>query len=48
MGTSALPNILYTPGDEFQTITREDGGIDGTRTAYRYDWTLPVINPIAA
>lgn len=30
MGTSALPNILYTPGDEFQTITREDGGIDGT------------------
>jgi hypothetical protein len=30
MGTKTMPQILYTPGDEFQTITKEDGGIDGT------------------
>ena len=30
MGTTTLPQILYTPGDEFQTITKEEGGIDGT------------------
>ncbi len=30
MGTKELPNILYTPGDDFQSITKEEGGIDGT------------------
>lgn len=31
MGTQYLPKILYTPGDEFQTIvTDTTGGIDGT------------------
>lgn len=30
MGTTELPNILWTPGDEYQTITKEEGGIDGT------------------
>ena len=30
MGTKSLPQILYTPGDEFQTITKDEGGIDGT------------------
>lgn len=30
MGTHELPYILYTPGDEFQTITVDEGGIDGT------------------
>ena len=30
MGTKELPYILYTPGDEYQTITIDDGGIDGT------------------
>ena len=30
MGTKQLPQILYTPGDEFQTITKDEGGIDGT------------------
>ena len=30
MGTKELPSILYTPGDEFQTITKDEGGIDGT------------------
>lgn len=30
MGTKELPYILYTPGDEYQTITIDDGGLDGT------------------
>lgn len=30
MGTKELPQILWTPGDEYQTITKEEGGIDGT------------------
>ena len=30
MGTKELPYILPTPGDEFQTITVDEGGIDGT------------------
>lgn len=30
MGTKELPYILYTPGDEYQTITIDEGGIDGT------------------
>lgn len=30
MGTKELPDILYTPGDDFQSITKEEGGIDGT------------------
>ena len=30
MGTHELPYILPTPGDEFQTITVDEGGIDGT------------------
>lgn len=30
MGTKQMPQILYTPGDEFQTITKDEGGIDGT------------------
>lgn len=29
MGTTALPQITYTPADAYQTITVEDGGIDG-------------------
>ncbi len=30
MGTKELPYILYTPGDEYQTITIDEGGLDGT------------------
>ena len=30
MGTKTMPQIVYTPGDEFQTITVTDGGLDGT------------------
>ena len=30
MGTTTLPEISYTSGDEFQTITKEEGGLDGT------------------
>lgn len=30
MGTKTMPNILWTPGDEFQTITKDEGGLDGT------------------
>lgn len=30
MGTKELPYILHTPGDEYQTITIDEGGIDGT------------------
>ena len=30
MGTKELPYILYTAGDEYQTITIDEGGLDGT------------------
>lgn len=30
LGTIALPEITWTPGDKYQTITKEEGGIDGT------------------
>ena len=30
MGTTTMPQINYTPGDEYQTITMTDGGLDGT------------------
>lgn len=30
MGTETMPEIIYTQGDEFQTITMTDGGLDGT------------------
>ena len=29
IGTTALPTIIATPGDDYQTITKEEGGIDG-------------------
>lgn len=30
LGTTALPKITYSAGDSYQTITMEEGGIDGT------------------
>ena len=30
LGTVALPNITWVPGDEYQTITMTEGGLDGT------------------
>ena len=30
MGTTALPEITYEQGDEYQTVTVEEGGLDGT------------------
>ena len=30
LGTTAMPQITYTAGDAYQTVTMEDGGIDGT------------------
>ncbi|MBQ9296267.1 MAG: hypothetical protein IJ204_03640 [Paludibacteraceae bacterium] len=30
MGTTSLPQILWTPGDEYQTIEKTEGGLDGT------------------
>lgn len=29
MGTTTLPNITYTAGDDYQTITTDKGGVDG-------------------
>lgn len=29
IGTTEVPAVTYTPGDGFQTITKEDGGLDG-------------------
>ena len=30
LGTTELPEVTYVPGDPYQTITVEDGGLDGT------------------
>ena len=30
LGTTSLPEITWTKGDEYQTVTKEEGGIDGT------------------
>ena len=30
MGTTALPTITWTRGDEYQTVTKTEGGLDGT------------------
>lgn len=30
LGTSAVPEITWTEGDKYQTITKEDGGLKGT------------------
>ncbi|MCQ2360923.1 MAG: hypothetical protein MJ009_05545 [Paludibacteraceae bacterium] len=29
IGTPEVPAVTYTPGDAYQTITKEDGGLDG-------------------
>ncbi len=29
IGTAEMPAVTYTPGDAYQTITKEDGGLDG-------------------
>lgn len=30
LGTVSLPEITWVPGDNYQTVTKEEGGIDGT------------------
>lgn len=32
MGTTELPAITYTKGDNYQTVTIQEGGVDGTTT----------------
>ena len=32
MGTTELPEITYTKGDAYQTVTVQEGGVDGTTT----------------